>query len=69
MNYKSEEVVVVINLSLMGKMSNYTVPPKTDVVKANENRVNQQHDIRWEVNVKPKQTLEIRYARSYNKRV
>ena len=30
---------------------------------------NQQHDIRWEVNVKPKQTLEIKYIRLYNKRV
>jgi len=69
MNYKSEEVVVVINVKLMGKMSNYSVAPKTDAIKANENSVNQQHDIRWEVNVKPKQTIEIKYLRLYNKRV
>jgi len=69
MNYKSEEVVVVINVKLMGKMSNYSVAPKTDAIKANENSVNQQHDIRWEVNVKPKQTIEIKYVRLYNKRV
>jgi hypothetical protein len=69
MNYKSEEVVVVINVSLMGKMSDYSVPPKKDAIKADENTANQQHDIRWEVNLKPKQTLEIRYIRLYNKRV
>ncbi len=69
MNYKSEEVVVVINVKLMGKMSNYSVAPKTDVIKANGNSVNQQHDIRGEVNVKPKQTIEIKYLRLYNKRV
>ncbi len=69
MNYKSEEVVVVINVKLMGKMSNYSVAPKNDAIKANENSPNQQHDIRWEVNVKPKQTIEIKYVRLYNKRV
>ena len=69
MNYKPEEVVVVLNLSLMGKMSNYSVAPKKDSVKVNENVANQQHDIQWEVNVKPKQTLEIRYVRSFNRRV
>ena len=36
MNYKSEEVVVVINISLMGKMSNYSIAPKKDAIKANE---------------------------------
>jgi hypothetical protein len=69
MNYKSEEVTVVINVSLTGKMNNYSIPPKKDTIKANGNVVNQQHDIRWELNVKPKQTLEIKYVRLYNKRV
>jgi hypothetical protein len=69
MNYKSEEVIVVINISLMGKMSNYSIPPKKDAIKAIENVANQQHDLQWEVHVKPKQTLEIKYIRLYNKRV
>jgi hypothetical protein len=68
MNYKSEEVVVVINVTLMGKMSKYSIAPKKDAIKANENIVNQDHDIQWEVTVKPKQTIEIKYTRSYNKR-
>jgi hypothetical protein len=69
MNYKQEEVVAVLNLSLMGKMSNYSVAPKKDTIKVNENVANQQHDIQWEVKVKPKQTLEIRYVRSFNRRI
>ena len=69
MNFKSEEVVVVVNLSLTGKMNEYSIEPKRDFVKATENTVNQQHDIRWEISVKPRQTLEIKYIRSYNKRV
>jgi hypothetical protein len=69
MNYKSEEVIVVINISLMGKMSNYSIPPKKDAIKAIENVANQQHDLQWEVHVKPKETLEIKYIRLYNKRV
>jgi hypothetical protein len=69
MNYKSEEVIVVINVTLSGKMSNYSIAPKKDAVKANAIGVNQQHDIQWKVNIKPKQTLEITYVRAYNKRV
>jgi hypothetical protein len=69
MNYKSEEVVVVINTSLLGKTSHYSVPPKTDVVKAIEMAANQRHDVVWEVNVKPKQTMEVRYTRAYNRPV
>ncbi|CAF3344794.1 unnamed protein product [Rotaria sp. Silwood2] len=69
MNYKSEEVVVVITATLIGKISNYSIAPKKDAVKADNNVANQRHDIRWEVNIKPKQTLEIKYIRSYNKRV
>ncbi len=69
MNFKSEEIIVVINLTLTGKTSHYSIPPKKDTIKANENVANQQHDIRWEINVKPKETLEIKYVRSYNKRV
>lgn len=68
-NYKAEEVVVVINATLAGKMSNYTVAPKKDSVKANEAVANQHHDIRWEVNIKPKQKLEMTYIRLYNKRI
>ena len=69
MNYKSEEVVVVINISIMGKMSDYSVKPKKDAVKANDTTANPQHDIQWEVTIKPKQTLEIRYVRLFNRRV
>ncbi len=69
MNYKSEEVVVVINISIMGKTSDYSVKPKKDAVKANDITANPQHDIQWEVNIKPKQTLEIRYVRLFNRRV
>ncbi|CAF0887173.1 unnamed protein product [Adineta ricciae] len=69
MNYKSEEVTVVINMSLTGKTSNYSPEPKKDIVKATEATANPQHDITWEINLKPKQTLEIRYVRAYNKRV
>lgn len=69
MNFKSEEVVVVINLSLTGKMNQYSLEPKRDFVKASESTVNQEHEIRWETTVKPKQTLEIKYIRLYNKRV
>ena len=69
MNFKSEEVVVVINTSLMGKMNNYSVAPKTDVIKTIETTANERHEIVWEVNVKPKQTLEIKYMRLYNRRV
>lgn len=69
MNYKSEEVAVAISVSLMGKTSNYSVEPKKDIVKATETTANPHHDVNWEINVKPKQTLEIRYVRAYNKRV
>ncbi|CAF0766370.1 unnamed protein product [Rotaria sp. Silwood1] len=69
MNYKSEEVVVVITATLMGKMNNYSIAPKKDAIKADNNVANQRHDIQWEVNIKPKQTLEIKYVRSFNKRV
>jgi hypothetical protein len=69
MNFKSEEIVVVINLTLTGKTSNYSIAPKKDIIKANGNVVNQQHDIRWEINVKPKETLEIKYVKLYSKRV
>lgn len=69
MNFKSEEVIVVINLSLTGKINQYSIQPKKDLIKANENVANQQHDIRWEINLKPKQTLDIHYIRLYNKRV
>ncbi len=68
MNFKSEEVVVVINLTLTGKMSDYSIAPTKDAIKVNENVANQYHDIRWKVYVKPKQTLEINYVRMYNKR-
>lgn len=50
-------------------MSNYTIPPRKDSVKANEAVVNQQHEIRWEVDVKPKQKLEMKYLRVFNKRI
>lgn len=69
MNFKSEQVIVVINLSLTGKINQYSIQPKRDVIKANENVANQQHDIRWEIDLKPKQTLNIQYIRLYNKRV
>ncbi|CAF4416511.1 unnamed protein product [Rotaria socialis] len=69
MNYKSEEVVVVINTILVGKMSNYSIAPKKDAVKTDGDVANQRHDIRWEITVKPKQTLEIKYVRSFNKRI
>ena len=69
MNFKSEEVTVVINLSLTGKMNQYSIQPKKDLIKANENVANQQHEIRWEINLKSKQTLDIQYIRLYNKRV
>lgn len=69
MNFKSEEVTVVINLALSGKTSDYSITPKKDSIKANENVANEQHDIQWKVNVKPRQTLEIKYVRLYNKRV
>jgi hypothetical protein len=68
MNYKSEEVVVVINISIMGKTSNYSVKPKKDAVKANYITANPKHDIQWEVNIKPKQTLEIGYVRLFNRK-
>ena len=68
-NFKSEEIVVVINLTLTGKTSQYSIPPKKDAVKAIENVANQQHEIRWEVTIKPKQTLELKYVRLYSKRV
>ncbi|CAF4992848.1 unnamed protein product, partial [Rotaria magnacalcarata] len=68
-NYKSEEVIVVINTILVGKMSNYSIAPKKDAVKTDGYVANQRHDIRWEVTVKPKQTLDINYVRSFNKRL
>ncbi|CAF0882267.1 unnamed protein product [Adineta steineri] len=68
-NYKTETIVVVINLSLTGKITNHSVAPKKDVMKTNENTVNEQHDIRWEINVKPKQTLDITYNKIYNRSV
>ncbi|CAF2075839.1 unnamed protein product [Rotaria magnacalcarata] len=68
-NYKSEEVIVVINTILVGKMSNYSIAPKKDAVKTDGDVANQRHDIRWEITVKPKQTLDINYVRSFNKRV
>lgn len=69
MNYKSERVVVVINAALMGKTNNYSIEPKHDLVKVNENAANQKHDVRWEVTLNPRQTMEIKYYRQYNKRV
>ncbi|CAF1322405.1 unnamed protein product [Rotaria sordida] len=68
-NHKSEEVVVVITAILVGKMGNYSIAPKKDAVKADNKGANPRHEIQWEINVKPKQTLEIKYVRSYNKRV
>ncbi|CAF4313122.1 unnamed protein product, partial [Adineta steineri] len=68
-NYKTETIVVVVNLSLTGKITNHSVAPKKDVMKTNENTVNEQHDIRWEINVKPKQTLDITYNKIYNRSV
>jgi hypothetical protein len=69
MNFKSEEVAVVINIVLSGKMSNYSVQPKKDIVKVNQHVANEQHEIRWAVNIKPKETLQLRYNRLFNKRV
>ncbi|UJR35070.1 hypothetical protein I4U23_027846 [Adineta vaga] len=69
MNYKSEEIIVAINTSSVGKTGNYSIEPKKDIVKASETTANPNHEISWEINVKPKQTLEIKYTRSYNKRV
>ena len=50
-------------------MSHYSKEPKKDLIKANDNIANQQHDIRWEMNIKPKEKIEIKYIRLYNKRV
>ena len=69
MNYKSEDVAVVLNMSFSGKMSNYSIEPQKDVIKANENVVNPQHNIQWKVTVKPRQPIEIKYTRLYSKRV
>ncbi|CAF4163676.1 unnamed protein product, partial [Rotaria sordida] len=68
-NHKSEEVVVAITATLMGKMGNYSIAPKKDAVKTGNDRANPRHEIQWEINVKSNQTLEIKYVRSYNKRV
>lgn len=68
-NYKSEEVVVVLNTSLYGKLSSFSNQPKKDVIKPNSDVVNQQHDVQWEVTVQPRGTIEIRYVRLFNRRV
>jgi hypothetical protein len=69
LNHKSEEVTVVINLLIQGKMSNYSIAPKKDSIQVNGDVTNQQHDIRWEIRIKPKEKMEIKYIRLYNQRV
>lgn len=68
-NLKPEQIVLVINLSSEGKFNNYSIKPKKDIIKSNDNVVNQQHEIQWEIKVQPKGTTEIVYTKSYNKRV
>jgi hypothetical protein len=68
-NYKSEEVVVVLNTSLSGKLNNCSNQPKKDLIKPNTDVANQQHDVQWEVTVQPRGTVEIRYVRLFNRRV
>ena len=68
-NYKSEEVVVVLNTSLSGKLQSCSNQPKKDLIKPNTDVVNQQHDVQWEVTVQPRGTIEIRYVRLFHRRV
>lgn len=68
-NCKSEEVQVALKVDLAGKISNYSLPPKTDTMAVKRDNVNEHHNIQWEISLKPKQTLEIEYARLYNRRV
>ncbi|CAF0987235.1 unnamed protein product [Adineta steineri] len=68
-NRKTETIVVVINVALSGKITKHSVEPKKDVIKTHQHFTNEQHDIRWEVTVEPKQTLDITYDKIYNKYV
>ena len=69
MNHKSEEIVVVINVLLVGKMNEFSIKPKKDITKTLDTVVNQQHDIRWEVTIPPRKSTEINYVRLYSRRV
>lgn len=66
-NHKSEDIRLVIKMKLTGKMVDFTTKPTRNIVKANSNAVNQTHDIRWELDIKAKQSLEIKHTRHFNK--
>lgn len=68
-NLKSEKIILVLSLSTEGKLSNYSIQPKKDIIKSDNNVVNQHHEIQWEINVQPKTVLELVYTRAFNKRV
>ncbi|CAF0975626.1 unnamed protein product, partial [Didymodactylos carnosus] len=67
-NYKFEPVTVVIKIQLHGQLSNFSLKPKIDAVKSGPVIANAMHDLRWEVQVDPQQTLDIKYSRTFNRR-
>jgi hypothetical protein len=68
-NHKTESVLVVLHLTLVGKTSHYSLPPKKDTRKVHGDVANGHNDIRWEVTVPPKANVEIKYTRHFNRRV
>lgn len=68
-NCKSEDVLVALKVALVGKISNYSAPPKHDTIAVKVDVANEHHNVHWEVALKPKQSVEIKYIRLCNKRV
>jgi hypothetical protein len=65
-NSKDESVIVVIEIRLLGEVSNYSVPPKTNTVQHGQDVVNKQHDIKWNIRLESQQRQEINYCRFFN---
>ncbi len=67
MNFIQESLTVVLKIELHGNITNYSTQPKIDAIQQENFPVNQLHDIRWDVQLEPQQTKEIKYSRIFHR--
>jgi hypothetical protein len=64
-----ESITVVLKIQLHGSIFDYSTEPKVDAIQQGNFLVNQLHDIRWDIQLDPQQTQEIKYSRAFHRSV
>ena len=66
-NTIQESVRVVVKIQLHGSLSNYSTKPSVDVIQQEKTLIDEVHDIRWDIQLEPRQTKEIKYSRLFHR--